>query len=151
MSEQRIEGRAHILRVVLILLAIICLARFAMVLLPVDVLTRLAAAFGLLPRGQQTPADAPLFWYSLRISAMLYLTVGLVIFVAARDPVRHRDIVKIGIFSLGVSAALSAGFGPLSAMPPLWYGGDALFSLLFFALLAVFYPRHMEERPGAKA
>ena len=146
MSEESRITSFRGLRVVLTAVAILCLLQFVVALLPEAVVGRLATLFGGLGRRDGLIPDEPLFWYSLREGAVMYLGVGLALLVMSRDPVRYRTLVKVAIVALGTMAVASATYGPLNAMPVLWYGADILVSLVFFVLLCVFYPRYLERR-----
>jgi len=144
MSDSQTVVRVRGLRVVLVTLAFLCYLQFALALLPTVVVRSVAALFGGLAREANLIMDAPLFWYSLRESAVLYLALALVLTVVARDPTRYLSILKVAIFVLFASACMAAVAGVASRMPLLWYAADSLVSLVFFALLALFYPRHLE-------
>jgi len=101
---------------------------------------------GTLARGGNIVADAPLFWYSYRQRAVVYLVLGLFLTVIAGEPQRHLSLVKAAIFGLGLIAVVSAAMGPLTAMPLLWYGADTLFSLVFFVLLCRLYPSELDKQ-----
>ena len=83
---------------------------------------------------------APLFAYALRTSLLAYLWIGVVLLVAATNPVRHKVqiyIAIVGLFLLGVVCFVT-GFS--HGVPTSWYLIDTLFSLVAAGLLVAFRP-----------
>ena len=88
---------------------------------------------------------APLFAYALRTSLLTYLWIGVVLLVAATNPVRHKVqiyIAIVGLFLLGVVCFVT-GFS--HGVPTSWYLIDTLFSLVAAGLLVAFRPRQKKK------
>ena len=116
-----------------------CLAGLGLVL-PESSLKAVAGWLGGAETVQGSWPSAPLFGYTLRASLVAYLWIGVVLLLAAWDPVRHRVQIDVAIVGLFLMAIVCFIAGVANGIPAMWYLGDSLLSLLAAGLLFVFRP-----------
>jgi hypothetical protein len=83
---------------------------------------------------------SPVFDYALRASMVAYLWIGVVLLVAATDPVKHRVQIDIAIGGLFLMAVVTFIAGYANGIPPMWFLGDVIPSLIGAGLLLAFRP-----------
>ncbi len=149
-TEPVMSSRERALRIVLIVLGALCLATVAAVLLPTATLQGLFAAMGESLGYAEFPELSNVAWYMLRTSSVVFFGVGLFLLVIAARPWEYPEFIRIVILTLGAWVILCPLFGYGLGMPPLWYWGDSLFSLVVLAVLLALQPRSGSLRRGAE-
>ena len=129
--------RLLLLRLVLVVTgALMCLSGVALVL-PAGQLQSIAGWFIGSKAAAEVWASGPVFDYVVRVGMAAYLWIGVVLLVAATNPVRHRPQITVAIGALALLTAVCLIAGIVNRLPLLWYLGDAIPCLIAAILLAV--------------
>jgi hypothetical protein len=89
--------------------------------------------------------DGPVFDYVMRTGMAAYVWIGVVLLVAATNPVKHRSQIILAIVALALLAVVCYVTGSRNGLPPVWYLTDTISSLAGAVLLALLRPPKEES------
>jgi len=133
--------RTRLLRVTLIGIGVLFCLCGPMLVLPASCLRAITACF---PGSENLDAlwpVKPMYDYTLRTALVAYVWIGAGLLLAAADPDRHRSQINVAIGGLLLLSVVCLTAGPLNGVPPWWYLGDGVLSMIGAILLLVLRPR----------
>ena len=122
------------LKICLWIAGVCCLLSVPGMFLPISSWEPIARVFGV-----ESLPDSPLFSYAARVMSATYVGVGVFFVILALAPMKYGVMVPftaIAMFLLGLFCAIA---GVITAMPTLWFLGDAFSCMILGILVFVFW------------
>ena len=116
-----------------------CLAG-PVLILPASWLRALSSWFAGSETVERLWPSGPMGDYIIRTSMVAYLWIGVILLVAAVNPERHRVQIDIAIGGLFLFSAVILVTGLMNGLPPMWFLGDFVSTLVAAVLLTVLRP-----------
>jgi hypothetical protein len=130
-----------ILKILLWIFSIFCLLAFFGVVLPWNIIQKIALFFGF-----ENISEAPLTKYFFRISSLVYTLIGVFFGVLAKDPLKYRDMVLLGTYGILIFGVLCLIIGVVEELKPMWFLLDGFFCIVFGIGIYIFYRRLLKVR-----
>ncbi len=122
------------LKICLWIAGILCLLSVFGMFLPISTLECFTGIFGV-----ETLPGTPLFSYAVRVMSATYVGVGLFFVILALAPMKYGVMVPFAAVTtllLGIFCGIT---GLTTAMPTLWFMGDALSCIILGILIFMFW------------
>ena len=122
------------LKICLWITGVFCLTMVFGMFMPVSMYQTIAEFFGV-----ASLPDSPLFFYAVRTVSATYVGVGVFFVILAMAPMKYGVLIPfsaVAAFLLGLFCAIT---GLITAMPALWFLGDALSCMVLGILIFVFW------------